>query len=71
MLTDRQNRIVADEVYKIDSSRVDYRELNPGDVISSYDENQNIIVKFKVLKIEDNQENGMQAMAGAPIGADC
>ena len=71
MLTDRQNRIVADEVYKIDSSRVDYRELNPGDVISSYDENQNIIVKFKVLKIEDNQENGMQAMAVAPIGADC
>lgn len=70
MLTDRQNRIVADEVYKIDSSRGDYRELNPGDVISSYDENQNIIVKFKVLKVEDNQENGMQAMAVAPIGAD-
>lgn len=70
MLTDRQNRIVADEVYRIDSSSADYRKLNPGDVIFSYDENQNIILKCEVLKVEDNQENGMQAMAVAPIGAD-
>ena len=70
MLTDRQNRIIADEVYRIDSSREDYRELNPGDIIFSYDENQNIIVKCEVLKVEDNQDNGMQAMAVAPIGAD-
>ena len=70
MLTDRQNRIIADEVYRIDSSREDYRELNPGDIIFSYDENQNIIGKYEVLKVEDNQDNGMQAMAVAPIGAD-
>lgn len=70
MLTDRQNRIVADEVYRIDSSSADYRKLNPGDVIFSYDENQNIILKCEVLKVEDNQDNGMQAMAVAPIGAD-
>lgn len=70
MLKDEVNIVLSDKVYQLDSSRKDFDDqLKP---------NTNLKLKnriaeignFKILKVEDNQENGMQAMAVAPIGAD-
>ena len=44
------------EFYKVDSSR--YNPLIEGQVIEK---------KYKILALEDNQNNGMQAMAVAPV----
>lgn len=72
MLTEQQNNILSDEVYQLDSSRKDYnKELKVNAVVKLKDKiSEKTLGSFKILKVEDNQENGMQAMAVAPIGAD-
>lgn len=72
MLTEQQNNILSDEVYQLDSSREDYnKELKVNAVVKLKDKiSEKTLGSFKILKVEDNQDNGMQAMAVAPIGAD-
>ncbi len=70
MLTEEQNRYVSDQVYLLDSSRADKDKRLIENKILSYDDKKPYLGRFQVLKVEDNQENGMQAMAVAPIGAD-
>ena len=70
MLTEEQNRYVSDQVYLLDSSRKDRDEDLIENAIVRFDDEKPNLGSYKILKIEDNQENGMQAMAVAPIGAD-
>lgn len=70
MLTEEQNRFVSDQVYLLDSSRADRDEELIENAIVQFDDEKPFLGSYKILKIEDNQENGMQAMAVAPIGAD-
>lgn len=70
MLTDRQNNQLSDMVYRLDSSREDHLEiLQSGASIWIPNKGQKT-ERYQIIKVEDNQENGMQAMAVAPIGAD-
>ena len=70
MLTEEQLKKISDIVYLLDSSRSDFKSnLKTNEVVEfNYDDPD--LGKYKILKTEDNQENGMQAMAVAPIGAD-
>lgn len=70
MLTEKQNRFISDIVYELDYLKNGKNEdLNPG-MIRPFNVEDKSVGSYKILKIEDNQENGMQAMAVAPIGAD-
>lgn len=70
MLKDEVNIILSDRVYQLDSSRKDFDDqLKPNANLKLQNRTAEI-GNFKILKVEDNQENGMQAMAVAPIGAD-
>ena len=53
-ITDRQNASLSTKVYDVASNKVKIGE--------PVDEGQ-----FKVLAVEDNKNNGMQAMAVAPV----
>ena len=58
MTNDRDYREIASDVYKVDKRKYSrYLEENNTTANNNY----------KVLKLEDNQENGMQAMAVAPV----
>ena len=70
MLTEEQNRLISNQVYLSDSSREDRDEELTENATRHFDYKNEYLGRFKILKIEDNQENGMQAMAVAPIGAD-
>ena len=57
MVTDKHNKYLSDKVYDVNSKNEDERvrvnaELKEG---------------FKVLAVENNKNNGMQAMAVAPV----
>ena len=69
MLTELQNNIISDKVYLLDSSRKDYESSFKEYPVLKYDDELDI-GSYKIIKVEDNQENGMQAMAVAPIGTD-
>ncbi len=70
MLKDEVNIILSDRVYQLDSSRKDFDDqLKPNANLKLQNRTAEL-GNFKILKVEDNQENGMQAMAVAPIGAD-
>ncbi|HEL0601256.1 TPA: hypothetical protein TUS96_001312 [Streptococcus equi subsp. zooepidemicus] len=58
MVTDADYNAIADDVYSVDSKKTS-RPYQIGDTIASG--------KYKILKAEDNPDNGMQAMAAAPI----
>ena len=49
-MVDREYRDLSDEVYRID--RLKGKDIKEGDKLKG---------KYKVLSLEDNQENGMQA----------
>ena len=70
MLTEKQYEELSDQVYLIDSSRKDIEEKIQLGEEPYYNLQDKNLGKYKILKMEDNQENGMQAMAVAPIGAD-
>ena len=70
MLTEKQNRFISDIVYELDYLKNGKNEdLNPG-MIRPFNVKDKSEGNYIILKVEDNQENGMQAMAVAPIGAD-
>ena len=52
MVTDKNYKKISNDVYKVDSGK--YNPLIEGQVIDN---------KYKILALEDNQNNGMQAMA--------
>ena len=56
MMTDKNYKKISNDVYKVDSRR--YNPLIERQVIEK---------KYKILALEDNQNNGMQAMAVAPV----
>ena len=58
-MTDRDYNKISNEVYNIDKLKVKKGNIEKGDKI--------LEGKYKVLSIEDNQNNGMQAMAVAPV----
>lgn len=70
MLTEEQLKNISDTVYLVDSSRNDFRPDLRTNASIDFDSDKPNLGKYKILKVEDNQENGMQAMAVAPIGAD-
>ncbi len=70
MLTERQNQIISNKVYRLDSSKKDYESSLKEYPTLKFNEEESKLGEYKILKIEDNLENGMQAMAVAPIGAD-
>lgn len=70
MLTERQNQIISNKVYRLDSSKKDYESSLKEYPTLKFNEGESKLGEYKILKVEDNQENGMQAMAVAPIGAD-
>ena len=68
MLTEEQLKNISDKVYLLDSSRNDFRPDLRTNLSIDFDYDKPNLGKYK---IEDNQENGMKAMAIDPIGADC
>ena len=69
MLSEEKNRFISDIVYELDYLKRSKYKLKEGDV-KYYSDLKPSLGQYKVLKIEDNKENGMQAMAVVPIGAD-
>ncbi|MBC1621558.1 hypothetical protein HB948_02725 [Listeria welshimeri] len=62
MIAEQDNRILSDMAYNVDRKKVDV-PLKKGNIIK----NKNLSQNYKVIKVEDNSKNGMQAMAVAPI----
>lgn len=62
MITDEEYKVLADEVYKVDKGKVEHPRKE-GEIIN----NSNLDRDYEILKVEDNSDNGMQAMAVAPI----
>ena len=58
MLNDKNYRDLSEEVYDIDSKKM-FKIIKEGELILGN--------KFQILSLEDNQNNGMQAMAVAPV----
>ena len=58
MLNDKNYRDLSEEVYDIDSKKM-FKIKKEGELILDN--------KFQILSLEDNQNNGMQAMEVAPI----
>lgn len=65
MITDRDYNALADNAYEIDKNKAKH-PIRKGDTIDVEDNNK-ILSSFEVLKVKDNTENGMQAMAVAPL----
>ena len=55
-MVDRAYRDLSDAVYDVDKLKV--KDIEEGKILKG---------KYKVLSLEDNQNNGMQAMAVAPV----
>ena len=58
MLNDKNYRDLSEEVYDIDSKKM-FKIKKEGELILDN--------KFQILSLEDNQNNGMQAMSMAPV----
>lgn len=65
MITDRDYNALADNAYEVDKNKAKH-PIRKGDTIDVEDNNK-ILSSFEVLKVKDNTENGMQAMAVAPL----
>ncbi|TXL62543.1 hypothetical protein FHP05_12110 [Cerasibacillus terrae] len=62
MDTEKDYKILSEHIYWIDEKHKGYDpDLKKGEVIKEKD------FEYKILKIEDNTTNGMQAMAVAPV----
>ena len=60
MSSDKSNHFLSNEVYKVGNNEL---EIKKGIEIKVENENE----KYKVLAVENNKNNGMQAMAVAPV----
>ena len=58
MIKDKENHVIAENAYKINEEK---SNIIQGETIS-IDEKD-----FKILAVENNKNNGMQAMAVAPV----
>ncbi|MDG3132833.1 hypothetical protein MKL26_07365, partial [Streptococcus suis] len=67
MISDKQNSRLAEYSYWLDSSRQDIDYPIEENRTYYFEKNSSSLDQFKVLKIEDNTSNGMQAMAIAPL----
>lgn len=65
MVTDYVYKYLSDEIYKIESDKQNYAENK--EIFDSVGNNIAKRNKYKILALEDNQNNGMQAMAVAPV----
>ncbi|AND79408.1 hypothetical protein [Streptococcus pantholopis] len=67
MITEEQTRWLVDKVYWVEEARddVDYHPKEDKTYFFSRDKEE--LGQFKVLKVKDDTDNGMQAMAVAPI----
>ena len=62
MITTEKNRHISDRGYKVGKgNEVEYEG------IYNFDDRDEDLGKFKVLAVENNKDNGMQAMAVAPV----
>ena len=61
-MRDAEYRYLSNSVYEVDTKKVS-RSQKEGDTLEGSQSNNN----FKILKVEDNQNNGMQAMVVAPV----
>jgi len=61
-MRDSEYKCLSNSVYEVDTKKVS-RSWKEGDTLEGSQSNNN----FKSLKVEDNQNNGMQAMAVAPV----
>ena len=61
-MRDAEDRYLSNSVYEVDTKKVS-RSQKEGDTLEGSQSNNN----FKILKVEDNQNNGMQAMAVVPV----
>lgn len=67
MISDRDYKVLANNAYEVDKEKND-NPIRENRVIEVRDSNEKIVNEYKVLKVHDNEiENGMQAMAVAPI----
>ena len=65
MTLDEKNKNLSNHAYNINNN--DENEAITKDWIYNYDKNKKELGKFKVLAVENNQNNGMQAM----VQVDC
>ena len=61
-MRDSEYKYLSNSVYEVDVKKVS-KSWKEGDILEEGGSNNN----FKILRVEDNQENGMQAMAVAPV----
>ena len=61
-MRDSEYKYLSNSVYEVDTKKVS-RSWKEGDTLEGSQSNNN----FKSLKVEDNQNNGMQAMAVASV----
>lgn len=61
-MRDSEYKYLSNSVYEVDTKKVS-RSWKEGDTLEGSQSNNN----FKSLKVEDNQNNGMQAMAVARV----
>ena len=61
-MRDSEYKYLSNSMYEVDTKKVS-RSWKEGDTLEGSQSNNN----FKSLKVEDNQNNGMQAMAVAPV----
>ncbi|HEM3598772.1 TPA: hypothetical protein U1C28_001869 [Streptococcus suis] len=66
-LEDIKYRYLSDQSYWLDKSRTDVDYRPKEDEKYYFDKEDKSLGQFKVLKVEDNPKNGMQAMAVAPV----
>lgn len=65
MVTDYVYKYLSDKIYKIENDKQNYAENK--EIFDSGGNNIAKRSKYKILALEDNQNNGMQAMAVAPV----
>ena len=61
MISDKDYKEIAEDAYAVDSLKEE-APLKEGDTVAGG--------KFQIIKVEDNTDNGMQAMAVAPVDKD-
>ena len=61
-MRDSEYKYLSNSMYEVDTKKVS-RSWKEGDTLKGSQSNNN----FKSLKVEDNQNNGMQAMAVVPV----
>ena len=61
-MRDSEYKYLSNSVYEVDVKKVS-KSWKEGDILEEGGSNNN----FKILRVEDNQNNGMQAMAVAPV----